>query len=197
VSERSSGAPASPPARIQDCNLLVSFAWRAPGRARREVRSRLRALGDPAPVTVPTLSRGMLAARTTLDPRDVVRRLRELCQASPAAVRQTTRWVPVDVWTAPDLGAMGAAVAALAARIAQRETWRMTVERRAGAGLAREAVIDALAPLISAPVSLTAPDRILLVELFGDGAALAVLAPGDVFSAATVEVGPGPAGPPA
>jgi tRNA(Ser,Leu) C12 N-acetylase TAN1 len=181
--------------RLEDANLLVSFAWRAPGRARREVRGRLRALGDPAPSTVPTLSKGILAARTALDPREVVRALRGLCQVSPEVFRQTTRWVPVDAWSAPDLAAMRAAVVALAARIGSAETWRLTVERRAGAALQPAAVIEALAPLVPAPVDLAHPDRILLVELFGDGVALAVLTPADILSVATVRAGPGPVGP--
>ena len=189
MSQSAGGAPARPQGRLEDCNLLVSFTWRAPGRARREVRGRLRALGDPAPITVPTPSKGILAAKTTLDSRGVVRELRVLCQAAPAAFRHTTRWVPVDVWTPPDLVAMREAVVALASRIGPHETWRMTVEKRPGAVLGREEVIRALAPLIPATVNLTHPDKVLLVELLGDRVALAVLAPHEVFSVATVQVG--------
>jgi tRNA acetyltransferase TAN1 len=182
------GLPARPPGRLEDCNLLVSFAWRAPGRARREVRGRLRTLGDPAPITVPTLSNGLLAAKTALDPRAVVRELRALYQVSPQILRHTTRWVPVDVWTVPDLVAMREAVVTLASRIAPQESWRITVEKRAGAALDREEVIRSLAPLIPAAVNLIHPDKILLVELFGDLVALAVLAPHEILSCATLEV---------
>jgi tRNA acetyltransferase TAN1 len=182
------GPPARPQGRLEDCNLLVSFPWRAPGRARREVRSRLRALGDPAPITVPTLSNGLVAARTALDPRGVVRELRALYQVSPQLLRHTSRWVPVDVWTLPDLVVMREAVVHLARRIAPQETWRVTVEKRAGAALGREDVIRAVAPLVPAAVNLVHPDKILLVELFGDRVALAVLAPHEILSLATVPV---------
>jgi tRNA acetyltransferase TAN1 len=188
MSQSTGGAPARPQGRLEDCNLLVSFAWRAPGRARREVRGRLRALGDPAPITVPTLSNGLLAAKTALDPRGVVRELRALCQASPQVLRHTTRWVPVDVWSPPDLVAMREAVMALASRIAPQETWRITVEKRSGAVLGREEVIRAVAPLVPAVVNLIHPDKILLVELFGNRVALAVLAPPEVLSIATMQV---------
>jgi tRNA(Ser,Leu) C12 N-acetylase TAN1 len=148
----------------------------------------LRALGDPAPITVPTLSNGLLAAKTALDPRAVVRELRLLYQASPQVLRHTTRWVPVDAWTPPSLVAMREAVVNLAGRIGPAETWRITVEKRAGAAWHREEVIGALAPLVPAPVNLVHPDRILLVELFGDLVALAVLAPLEILSRATLDV---------
>jgi tRNA(Ser,Leu) C12 N-acetylase TAN1 len=175
--------------RLEGCNLLVSFAWRAPGRAKREIRGRLRALGDPGPAIVPTLSRGILAVRTTLDPRHALRELRALCQASPEMFRQTTKWVPIDLWTTPDLETMRQAVSVLKDRIASHESWRMSVDRRAGSPLEPEDVIRALAPVVHATVNLVHPKKVLLIELFGDRVALAVLTPDDVLSVATVQAG--------
>jgi tRNA(Ser,Leu) C12 N-acetylase TAN1 len=83
---------------------------------------------------------------------------------------------------------MREAVVALASRIGPQETWRMTVEKRPGAVLAPEEVIRVLAPLVPATVNLTHPDKILLVELFGHSVALAVLAPPEILSIATVQV---------
>jgi tRNA(Ser,Leu) C12 N-acetylase TAN1 len=186
VSQDRSAPPTRHEARLETCNLLVSFGSRAPGRAGREIRGRLRALGDPEPVTGPTLSRGILAARTRLDPRAAIRELRAVCRASPEAFRHTTRWVPVDVWTAPELGEMCEAGLVLAGRIGFQEPWRMTVEKRAGARLDPQAVIRALAALVSAPVNLAHPEKILLVNLFGDAVALSVLAPDEILSVAAL-----------
>jgi tRNA(Ser,Leu) C12 N-acetylase TAN1 len=96
--------------------------------------------------------------------------------------------VPVDVWTPPDLVAIREAVVDLARRIAPQETWRVTVEKRAGTALGREEVIRTVAPLVPAAVNLIHPDKILLVELFGDRVALGVLAPHEILSLATVPV---------
>ena len=60
---------------LEDANLLVSILWRAPGRARREIVGRLRALGDASPLVTPTGRRGLMAVRTSLDARTVVRAL--------------------------------------------------------------------------------------------------------------------------
>jgi tRNA(Ser,Leu) C12 N-acetylase TAN1 len=163
-------------------NLLVSASWRAPGRARREICARLRALGDPAAAVTSTSRKGLLAVTTRLDPRDVIPRLRALHAESPGLFRATCRWVPVDRWTAPELEAMRQGVEQLRARIAPTDRWRLTVAKRVEGGPATRAIIEALAGLIEAPVDLSQPDRILLVEVFADRAALSVLAPADVFS---------------
>jgi tRNA(Ser,Leu) C12 N-acetylase TAN1 len=168
-----------------DSNLLVSFPWPMPGRARRAVVARLRTLGDRAPVARPALSKGVLAARTTLEPHAAVRELRALYRHDPEALRNTSRWVPVDRWTAPDVDAMTEAVRGLRDRIGVHDTWRMTVERRPGNALRPEAVIQALALLVEAKVDLAHPDKILLIELFADRVALAVVTPAEILSVAT------------
>jgi tRNA(Ser,Leu) C12 N-acetylase TAN1 len=127
--------------------------------------------------------------RTTLDPRQALRELRALCEASPETFQQTTKWAPIDLWTTPDLETMRQAVSVLKDRIASHETWRMTVEKRAGSPLEPEDVIRALAPLVHATVDLVHPKKVLLIELFGDRVALAVLTPDEVLSVAGVQAG--------
>ena len=165
-----------------DPNLLVSAGPRMPGRARREIVTRLRALGDEAPEVGPLLTRGIRGVRTSLDPRRVVVELRALCVRSPGAFRFTWRWVPVDLWTGTDLESMRQGVASLRGRIGPGESWRLTLERRAEDHLEAHTVIVALAALIDAKVDLSRPDKILLVEIFRDRVALAVVGPSELFS---------------
>jgi protein-L-isoaspartate(D-aspartate) O-methyltransferase len=169
--------------RGSDGNLLVSVHPFALDRARREIVLRLRALtGVPAEI-IRTPARGLLAVRVALDPREVVRRLRGLCERRPGAFRYTRRWVPVDCWTRPELAAMREAITRLRRRIGPDETWRMTVERRTDTtGLEPGQVIRSLAALIDARVDLRHPDRIVLVQLFDDRVAFSVVAPGETFS---------------
>jgi hypothetical protein len=124
----------------------------------------------------------MLAATTSLEPREVIRGLRTLHAASPAVFRAACKWVPVDLWTSPDLDAMRRGVEHLRERIGPGQRWRMTVEKRSDDGPATGAIIEALAAVVEAKVDLSHPDKILLIEIFADRAALSVLAPGEVFS---------------
>jgi protein-L-isoaspartate O-methyltransferase/tRNA(Ser,Leu) C12 N-acetylase TAN1 len=166
-----------------DFNLLVSVHPFAPGRARREIVARLRGLTDTAPGEIQSLARGILAIRVAIDPREVVRRLRALCERRPDAFRYTLKWVPVDGWARPELAAMREAVAQLRRRIGPNETWRMTVERRTHrTGLDPGQVTRSLAELIDARVNLRRPDKIVLVQLFDDWAAFSVVAPDETFS---------------
>ena len=167
-----------------DANLLVSASWRAPGRARREIVGRLRALGDEAPVVCPTDRKGIVTVRTALDPREAIRRLRGVHQAAPGVFRYTYKWVPVDRWSGPDLASLGQAVIRLRDRIAPGERWRITVERRAEGCPPATEVIAAVVDLVDRTVDLDEPDKILLIELFERQAALAVITPADTLTTA-------------
>jgi tRNA acetyltransferase TAN1 len=164
-------------------NLLVSAQPFALGRARREIATRLRTLTGVAPEVMQTLACGILAVRVTIDPREVVQRLRVLCERRPSAFRYTLKWVPVDRWARPELPALREAVTQLRRRIGPNETWRMTVERRTDTtGLDPGQVIRSLAELIDARVDLGHPDKIVLVQLFDDWVSSSVVAPRETFS---------------
>jgi protein-L-isoaspartate(D-aspartate) O-methyltransferase len=168
-----------------DFNLLVSTYPFALGRTRREIAARLREVTEaaPAPDAIPTLARGIFAVRMAADPREVVRRLRALCEQQPRAFRYTLKWVPVDRWARSELPAMKEAVAQLRQRIGPNETWRMTVEHRAGAtGLDPSRLIRSLAELVDATVDLNHPDKVVLVQFFDDWVAFSIVAPNDMFS---------------
>lgn len=94
-----------------------------------------------------TAARGILAVKVVLDPRQVVRELRALCERQPGAFRYTLKWVPVDRWTRPELPAMKAAVAQLRASIGPNE------------------VIRSLAALVDARVDLCHPDKLLVFSV--------------------------------
>lgn len=168
--------------REPDFNLLVSTLPLAPGRARHEVVARLRTVTDTAPDVMQTMARGILAIKVTIDPREVVQRLRALCEREPRAFRYALKWVPVDRWARPELPAMKEAVAELRHRIGPNETWRMTVERRTDTLLDPNQVIRSLAALIDARVDLSHPDKVVLLQIFDDWAAFSVVAPGETFS---------------
>jgi len=167
---------------LEDANLLVSILWWAPGRARREIVGRLRALGDASPLVTPTGRWGLMVVRTSLDVRIVVRALREVAATTPEVFRTTCKWVPVDLWTRGDFEAMRQGVSRVQVGIGPTERWRMTLEKRAQVTMPTPALIAALAELVHAPVDLTNPEKILMIQLFPDRAALSVLSPSDVFS---------------
>lgn len=178
-----------------DVNIIISTVPLAPARARREIIARLRTLTGTAPEAVPGLARGILAVKTVIDPRELVRRLRALCERDPRRFRYTLKWVPVDRWARPELVAMQDAVARLRGRIGPGETWRLTLERRTDSMiLDPRQVIRSLAEVIDARVDLSRPDKTVLVQLFDDWAAVSIVAPTETFSVVkTLGARPAPA----
>lgn len=179
------GAIAGPVAELPepDFNLLVSTHPFAPGRARREIADRLRGVTEAAPDALANLARGIFAVKVALDPREVVRRLRALCERQPRAFHYTLKWVPVDRWARAELPAMKEAVAQLRQKIEPNETWRMTVERRTvTTGIDPSGLIRSLAELIDAKVDLGHPDKMVLAQLFDSWVAFSIVAPNEVFS---------------
>ena len=163
-------------------NLLVSVSWKVPGRARREIVARLRTLGDEAAVVSRTDRKGIMAVRTALDPREAIRRLRGVHETAPSVFRYTYKWVPVDLWTAPDVPSLRQAVTQLRDRIAPGERWRVTVERRTDRCPPSPEIIAAVVDLVDRKVDLTHPSKILLIELFEREAALAVVTPEETLT---------------
>jgi len=169
-------------APMERFNLLVSCSWGAHGRAKAEILRVLKALGDPAPVVARTVARGVLGVSTRLESRGVIKELQAWYERDPLFLRDTCKWVPVDLWTDADLDRMREAVAGLRDRIGEGETWRMTVEKRRYSRHHTSEIVAALADLIDRKVDLTNPDRILRIDILGNEAGMSVLRREELFS---------------
>jgi tRNA acetyltransferase TAN1 len=169
---------------MYDFNLLVSCSWGAYGRAKEEVLSVLKKLGDEKPIVRRTVAEGIIGVKTRLDPREVIRELRTLFDKNPLILQQTLKWVPVDLWTYSDMDSMKDAVAESKNKIQAGERWRMTVEKRRYTRYHTIEIIRELAELIDEKVDLAEPDKILRIDIIGKYAGVSVLAPQDIFSVA-------------
>lgn len=169
---------------MYDFTLLVSCAWGAYERARKEILQILRKLDDQEPLVKRTAARGIIGVRTTVNSREVIQQLRELFHKDPFLIQHTLKWVPVDLWTSSATDSMREGIVALKKKIHSGERWRMTVERRRYTRFHKIEIIRELADLIDEEVDLENPDKILHIEIVGKYAGLSVLAPQDIFSVA-------------
>ncbi len=168
--------------KMYEFNLLVSCSWGAYGRAKEEILHILRVLDDENPVVKRTVAKGIIGVKTSLEPRDVVHKLRRMFNKDPFIFQQTTKWVPVDLWTHSDLDSMRDAVKVLRNKIRAGEKWRMTMEKRRYTRYHKMEIITALAELIDEKVDLETPDKILRVDIIGRYTGFSVLTPQDIFS---------------
>ena len=139
------------------------------------------ALGDQSAVAGKTGVRGLIAAKTALDPCEVIGKFRDILQERPYEFRYALRIIPVEKVVRTDLEEIKREVATLAAKLGENETFRVTVEKRFTSLHARD-FIEAAAASIQNKVNLENPDRILLIEVVGGWTGLSLIKPSDVLA---------------
>jgi tRNA acetyltransferase TAN1 len=87
-------------------------------------------VGDPAPMVGKTGIRGLVAAKTALDPCEVIEKFRAILQERPYEFRYALRIIPVEKVVRTDLDEIKQVATELAAKIGENETFRVTVEKR-------------------------------------------------------------------
>ena len=138
-------------------------------------------LGDDSAVASKTWIRGLIAAKTSLDPCEVISKFRAILEERPYEFRYALRIIPVEKVVHTDLEEIKSASATMAAGIGENETFRVTVEKRF-TSLHAQDFIEAVATGIQRKVNLSNPDRILLVEVVGGWTGLSLLKPNDVLA---------------
>lgn len=163
-------------------DLLVSYRWGRYGAAKREILKTLARFGDEHAQVERTSVSGIALAHTALDPREVVRRCRELFRQE-FVFEDAIKWVPVDYWCDTDVEAMRKLLEdKVRDQIAENETWGMKVKKRRWQRYHTLDLVLQLAQVIDRKVDLNDPDKLVRVDVVGKQTAVSVLRPGEIFS---------------
>lgn len=163
-------------------DLLVSYSWGRFFLARDEIVRILKQFGDTHPEVRKSAVMGIAIVHTGLDNREVIRRCHELYETEPA-FEFAIKWVPVDYWCHTDLDAIKQVIKDhISDRIAENETWGMTVKKRRWQKYHTVDIVEYLAESIDRKVDLRNPDWIVWVDVVGNETAISLLKPGDIFS---------------
>ncbi|UCH56974.1 MAG: THUMP domain-containing protein [Candidatus Bathyarchaeota archaeon] len=160
---------------IKEFNLLATSEIRRESEACSELWMLLRAAGDETPILDRSPIRGLIVARTSLDPVEAIRRLRIELHEDPQIFRAILRVMPVEASTPTDLGEIVDKTRDLASKIGESESFRVTLEKRR-TGLRSRVVVEAVAGVIDRRVNLEDPDWIVLVEIISRVTGLSVIA---------------------
>ena len=166
---------------IRDFNLLATTYRRTEGHARSELRFLLEQIGDPTSVVDRTGISGLIVAKTTLNPFEVITKFREILKERPYEFRYMLRVIPVEKVVQTDLNQLQTVVKELSSKIAEGETFRVTAEKRFTQISSKE-LIEAAAVNIKRKVNLTRPDKIVLIEVLGGLTGVSVAKPEEVLS---------------
>jgi tRNA acetyltransferase TAN1 len=165
---------------LNDFNLLVSSARGNEREANSELSYLIGELGDLSAETSYTPVSGLTVAKTSLDPIRVIQKLRSILKEKPWEFRYVLKVKPVQKVVPCEIEAIGDAVSEKSRAILDGETFRVSIEKRRSDVSSKE-VIDAIAAKIPRKVDLRDPRKIVLVEIIGKVAGIAVILPDGIL----------------
>ncbi|MCW4055878.1 MAG: THUMP domain-containing protein [Candidatus Bathyarchaeota archaeon] len=166
---------------LHDFNLLITTTRGSEMHACSETWYLLSQIGDPDPETDKAGISGLITAKTSFQPQEAIEKLRVLLKEHPYEFRYTLRVIPIQKVTHTDLHEIEQVATQLAQQIQHDETFRITVEKRF-TNTPTGDIIEAAARNIENKVSLTNPDKILLIEVVGKLTGLSILRSTDIMS---------------
>jgi tRNA acetyltransferase TAN1 len=164
-----------------DYNLLATTEQLAISKACSQLWMNLRAVGDPEPKVNRSRVKGLILARTTMDPVEAVHRLREHMETEPGRYMNLFRVLPVQVWTTSSPDSIVEALTTMKSRVGPEESFRVTLEKRR-TQLSSLEIIEPVAELFDQRVDLENPDWVVLVEVLGQDTGVSVVKPEDVLN---------------
>ena len=115
------------------------------------------------------------------DPKALTSFITDFVRSEPFKVRFMMRIIPVDKVVDTKMEDIIRAVKELAAAIGPGETFRITIEARDSPYSEKE-LIGEIADAVDRKVSLDSPDKVVLLEIFGEYSAVSVISPNDIVS---------------
>jgi len=167
---------------LRDFNLVVSTYRNRENDCIAELWYFARELGDRQLDASRTGLPALVVAKTSLDPEFFASKAREKVLENPWYFRYILKIVPVHVVVESTLEEITKAALTLAAsKMMPEDTYKVEVKIRLS-DLSRESIIDAIASQIKNKVDLTNPQKLVMVEVFGEVAGVAVIPPDLVVS---------------
>jgi tRNA acetyltransferase TAN1 len=166
---------------LKDFNLVVSTSRGNERNTCSEMWYLLGEVGDRGSSVEPTSAIGLVVAKTKLEAVKTVHDLRGLLKERPWEFKYTLKLVPVQQVAEAKLEVIQSSALELAEKIGDKETFRVTVEKR-HTGLSSKTIIDTIAKKVDRKVDLEHPDKIIMIDVIGDLAGVALIKPDDILS---------------
>lgn len=115
------------------------------------------------------------------DPKALLSFITDFVRSEPFKVRSIMRIIPVDRVVDTKVQDIVDAVKELSSAIGPGETFRITIEAR-DSPYQDKKLIDAIADVVDRKVSLDSPDKMVLLEIFGEYSGVSVISPHDIIS---------------
>jgi tRNA acetyltransferase TAN1 len=164
-----------------DYNLLATTEQISLSQACSELWMNLRAIWDPEPKVNRSRVRGVILARTSMNPVDAVHRLRAHMAEEPERYRYVYRVMPVQAWTDTSVDSIVKKVESMREVVEPGDSFRITLEKRR-TQLGSLEVIEPVAEAIDRKVELETPDWVVLIEIMGNETGVSIVRPLDTLN---------------
>jgi len=161
-------------------NLIVTSAKGLEARASAEFKE-VALLSGMKKITIERSSYDGVLEVEAENPKTLLSFLAEFVRSEPFKVRFVMRVIPVDRVVDTKIDEIVAAAKELSSSIGQSESFRVTIEAR-DSPYSDKQLIDAIADTVERKVSLGAPDKVVLVQIFGEYTGVSVPAPDEILS---------------
>jgi tRNA acetyltransferase TAN1 len=161
-------------------NLIVTSAKGLEARASAEFKE-VALLSGIRKVTIERSAYDGILEVEVENPKALLQFISDFVRSEPFKVRFVMRIIPVDRVVDTKIEDIVSGVSELAANIGSEESFRITIEAR-DSPYTDKRLIEALADTVDRTVSLDSPDKVVLLQIFGEYTGISVLAPNEILS---------------
>jgi tRNA acetyltransferase TAN1 len=162
-------------------NLIITCARHLEEETEDEIRDILDELGDSdVKISISSMS-GILTAETTLDPIEVVKKMKEILLDEPWSIRYCLRVIPIQKFIETNVEEIEKTISSMLNQIQDTDTYRISIEKR-NSDISSKEIITKIADKIKNKVSLDFPDKIILIEILGIVTGVSILEKSDILS---------------
>jgi tRNA acetyltransferase TAN1 len=156
-------------------NILITFHQNAKVLAEEEARRNLKEVGASVEWVEQSDVEGVFEALVIGDPKRTVADIRTLCLGQPELFQNTHHWVPIDRWVPSEEKDMVKATKEIGKGISVGERWMMHLHKRHLRAHTTDLLMILTEPIDVGTVDLEDPDKVVVVEILGERAGMALV----------------------
>lgn len=162
-------------------NLIITCARHLEPETQEELMDILAEFGDPEAIVSITKMSGILTVESSLNPIEIVRKIKEMVLDEPWSIRYCLRIIPIQKIIETKIEEIEKTATEMSKQISEGETYRISIEKR-NSDVSSQEIISKIANKIQNKVSLEYADKIVLVEILGNKTGLSILKKSDILS---------------
>ncbi len=162
-------------------NLILTCPRHFEEEAREEIKKICNKFGDEDPKFSITNLPGIITGKTSLNPIDIIQKIREKILDEPWSIRYCLRLIPIQSVCSTDINEIKDEIQNKIRVFKPEESYRITIEKR-NFKISSNEIISEVAKNIPNKVSLDNPDWVVLIEIIEEKTGIAVIPNNSILS---------------